>query len=74
MESLITIAEFNNVAEVKFSLFKDMLGQAGINYIVVNENARIVEPFLISPSNMSIEIKVCESDLARAREIRDSIE
>ena len=74
MKQLTTIAEFNNIYDVKFSLLKDMLEQAEIPYIVSNENARIVEPFIVSPSNMSIEIKIYEDRLAEVKEIIKSIQ
>jgi len=73
MNRLITIAEFDNIYDVKFSLLKDMLDQAKIPYITTNENARSVELFVVSPSNMSIEIKVYEDKLEEVKEIIDSI-
>lgn len=74
MDALLTLAEFSNVFEIKPGLLKELLEQAGIDYLVANENARIVEPLLISPSNLSIEIKVFESDWQRAVEVLKSIE
>jgi len=73
MNKLITIAEFDNTYDVKYSLLKDMLEQAKIPYIISNENARSVEVFVISPSNMSIEVKVYEDSLVEATEILKSI-
>jgi len=73
MNRLITIAEFDNIYDVKFSLLKDMLEQAKIPYITTNENTRSVELFVVSPSNMSIEIKVYEDKLEEVKEIIDSI-
>ncbi len=73
MNRLTTIAEFDNIYDVKFSLLKDMLEQAEIPYITTNENARSVELFVVSPSNMSIEIKVYEDKLGEVKKIIDSI-
>jgi len=73
MNRLITISEFDNTYDVKYSLLKDMLEQAKIPYIICNENARSVEVFVISPSNMSIEVKVYEDSLVEAKEILKSI-
>ncbi|HSH18849.1 MAG TPA: hypothetical protein VLA03_00260 [Draconibacterium sp.] len=42
MQKLVTIGHFLNSFDIRFNLFKDMLEEAGIGYIVVNENARIV--------------------------------
>ncbi len=73
MDNLITLAEFNNTIEVQYNLLKDMLDEAGIKYVVVNENARSVEPFLMTPSNIAIEIKILESDSEQALKILESI-
>ncbi len=74
MKRLITVAEFSNALDVKFSLLKDMLKQAKIPYIISNENARSVEPFVLSPSNEAIEIKVYEDSFVKANEIFESIQ
>ncbi len=74
MKQLITIAEFSNALDAKYSLLKDMLEQAKIPYIITNENARLVEPFIISPSNEAIEIKVYEDRFVEANEILKSIQ
>jgi hypothetical protein len=73
MEKLITIAEFDNTYHVKYSLLIDMLEQAGIPFIQSNQNARTVEFYVVSPSNMAIEVKVYESQLEQAMEIVKSI-
>ena len=73
MEKLITLAQFHNTTDIKYSLLKSMLDQAEIKYIIVNENARNVEPFVITPSNLSIEIKIYDSDIEIAFEILKSI-
>lgn len=73
MDKLVTLAEFGNIVEVKYNLLKDMLDQAGIKYVVVNENARTVEPMALTPSNISIEIKILESDAEQALKLYNSI-
>lgn len=50
-----------------------MLDQAGIKYVVVNENSRAVEPMAFTPSNIAIEIKILESDVEQALKIYQSI-
>ncbi len=74
MKQLITVAVFSNTFDIKYSLFKDMLDQAKIPYLVVNENARSLKQFPMGPSNISIEIKVYEEYLEEAVKIIQSIQ
>ena len=73
-DRVITLAIFENPMDVQYNLLKGMLEEANIKFSVVNENFRSVEPFTISPSNISIEIRVLECDLEQAQEILESIE
>ena len=73
MEKLITIAEFSNTYDVKYNLLIDMLEQSDIPYILSNQNARTVEFYVLTPSNMSIEVKVYKDRLNEAMEIVKSI-
>ncbi len=73
MKRLVTVAEFPTSFDIKYSLLKDMLEQAEIPYIEVNENMRGLKPFPISPSNISIEIKVYEEYVEKVQEIIQSI-
>ena len=74
MKKLITLAVFDNIFDVKYNLLKDMLDEAGINYITNNENARIIKPMpYTTPTNLSIDIKVYEDDLEQAIKILESI-
>lgn len=74
MSRLVTITTFLNSFDIRFNLFKNMLEEAGIGYIVVNENRRIVGGALVvSPDNVAIEIKVDEENEAKALEILQSI-
>lgn len=74
MGSLVTISTFLNSFDIRYNLFKDMLEEAGIGYIVVNENRRIAGGALVvSPDNVAIEIKVDEENVAKAFEILQSI-
>jgi|PlaIllAssembly_1097288.scaffolds.fasta_scaffold3083507_2 hypothetical protein len=74
MSKLVTITTFLNSFDIQYNLFKDMLDDAGIGYIVVNENRRIAGGALVvSPTNVAIEIKVDEENAARAAEILKSI-
>ena len=74
MSKLITLAVFDNVFDVNFNLLKDMLDEAGIDYITTNENARTVKPMpYMVPTNISIEIRVYEEKLDEAIKILRSI-
>ncbi len=74
MGRLVTTCTFLNSFDVRYNLFKDMLEEAGIGYIVVNENRRIAGGALVvSPDNVAIEIKVDEENEANALEILQSI-
>lgn len=75
MKKLVTIAHFMNSFDINYNLFKDMLEEAGIDYIVVNENRRIAGgALLVSPTNVIIEIKVDEDNAKEALEILQSIQ
>ena len=74
MKNLVTVAEFYKSFDVKFNLFKDMLEKAEIDYIVINENMRNIDGvFAVTPSNISIEIKVYEENVKQSLEILNSI-
>ncbi len=74
MGRLVTISTFLNSFDIRYNLFKDMLEEAGIGYIIVNENRRIAGGALVvSPDNVAIEIKVDEENEAKALEILQSI-
>ena len=73
MKRLVTVAEFPTAYAIKYSLLKDMLEHAEIPYFEVNENMRGLKPFPISPSNISIEIKVYEEYLEEVQKILQSI-
>ena len=74
MKKLVTVGHFLNSFDIDFNLFKDMLEEAGIDYIVVNENRRIAGGALVaSPTNVTIEIKVDEENAQEAYRILQSI-
>lgn len=74
MKKLITLAVFDNIFDVKFNLLKEMLDEAGINYLTTNENAKAVKPVMFPvASNLSIELKVYEDDIKEAGRIFQSI-
>lgn len=74
MSKLVTITTFLNSFDIRYNLFKDMLEEAGIGYVVVNENKRSVGGALVvSPTNVAIEIKVDEENAQEAFEILQSI-
>jgi hypothetical protein len=73
MKHLVTVAEFPTSYDIKYSLFKNMLDEAGIPYIEVNANMRGLEQFPLGPSNISIHIKVYEEYLEEVAKIIQSI-
>lgn len=74
MNNAVTIATFTSNFEMKYILFKEMLEEAGIKYMVVNEITSTVDGvFAGSPTNMGIEIRVLEENAEAAVEIYNSI-
>jgi hypothetical protein len=74
MEQLVTLAVFDNAFDVKFNLLKDMLYQAGIAYFINNENSRSIHPMpAMTPTNVSIDVKVYSGKLEEAVSILKSI-
>lgn len=74
MNKPVTIATFTSNFDMKFFLFKEMLDEAGINYMVVNEITSTVDGvYAGSPSNMGIEIRVLEENADEAIAIYNSI-
>ncbi len=74
MNNAVTIATFTSNFDMKFFLFREMLDEAGIKYMVVNEITSTVDGvFAGSPTNMGIEIRVLEENAKEATEIFESI-
>jgi hypothetical protein len=74
MNNAVTVATFTSNFDMKFFLFKEMLDEAGIKFMVVNEITSTVDGvFAGSPTNMGIEIRVLEEKLEEATQILDSI-
>ncbi|WP_319510347.1 putative signal transducing protein [uncultured Draconibacterium sp.] len=74
MGKTITVATFTSNFEVKYMLFKEMLEEAGIEYMLVNEITSTVDGiFRGSPTNIGIEIRVMEENFEEALEIYNSI-
>lgn len=70
----VTIASFTSNFDMKYILFKEMLEEAGIEYMLVNEITSSIDgTFSGSPSNIGIEIRVLEENAEEALEIYDSI-
>ena len=70
----ITIATFTSNFDMKYILFREMLEEAGIQYVVVNEITSTVDGIYAgSPSNIGIEIRVLEENAEEAVEILKSI-
>lgn len=74
MSQAVTIASFTSNFDMKYLLFKEMLEEAGIEYIAVNEISSTIDgTFSGSPTNMGIEIRVLEENSNEALEIFNSI-
>ncbi len=74
MNKAITVATFTTNFDMKYMLFREMLEEAGIEYMVVNEITSSIDgTFAGSPSNIGIEIRVLEDNVDEAVEIFNSI-
>lgn len=74
MSKAITIASFTSNFDMKYMLFREMLEEGGIEYIVVNEITSTIDgTFAGSPSNIGIEIRVLEENAEEALQIYNSI-
>ena len=74
MSKPVTIASFTSNFDMKYILFREMLEEAGIQYVVVNEITSTVDGIYAgSPSNIGIEIRVLEENAEEAVEILTSI-
>ncbi len=74
MSRPVTIVTFTSNFDMKYILFKEMLDEAGIEYMLVNEITSAVDGiFQGSPSNIGIEIRVMEENVEEALEIFNSI-
>lgn len=74
MSKALTVATFTTNFDMRYMLFREMLEEAKIEYMVVNEITSTIDgTFAGSPSNIGIEIRVMEEDLDEATKILDSI-
>ena len=74
MSTPVTIATFTSNFDMKYYLFKEMLDEAGIRYMLVNELTSTIDGvFKGSPTNIGIELRVMEEDAEKAIEIYRSI-
>jgi len=74
MSKPVTIATFTSNFDMKYLLFKEMLEEAGIRYILVNEVTSSIDGvFKGSPTNFGIELRVMEEDASEALQIFKSI-
>jgi hypothetical protein len=70
----VTIAIFTSNFDMKYILFREMLEEAGIQYMLVNEITSTVDGiYRGSPTNIGIELRVMEEDAKEALEIYNSI-
>jgi hypothetical protein len=74
MNKAVTIASFTSNFDMKYILFREMLEEAGIKYMAINEITSTVDGvYAGSPTNMGIEIRVLEEKAEEALEIYNSI-
>ncbi len=74
MNRSVTIATFTSNFDMKYILFREMLEEAGIKYVLINENTSTLDgTFAGSPSNIGIEIRVLEENAEEATMIFKSI-
>lgn len=74
MSTPVTVATFTTNFDMKYMLFKEMLDEAEIQYMVVNEISSTIDgTFAGSPSNIGIEIRVMEENAEEALKILESI-
>ena len=70
----VTVASFTTNFDMKYMMFKEMLEEAGIEYMLVNEITSTIDgTFAGSPTNIGIEIRVMEDKLEEASKILESI-
>ncbi|WP_319501427.1 putative signal transducing protein [uncultured Draconibacterium sp.] len=74
MSKAVTVATFTSNFDMKYMLFKEMLDEAGIDFMLVNEITSTIDgTFSGSPTNIGIEIRVMEEKFEEALEIFNSI-
>jgi len=74
MSKPVTVATFTTNFDMKYMMFREMLDEADIKYMVVNEITSSVDgTFAGSPTNIGIEIRVMEDNFEEALEIYNSI-
>ena len=62
MSTPVTVAIFTSNFDMKYILFKEMLEEAGIEYMLVNEITSTIDGiFRGSPTNIGIELRVMEA-------------
>ncbi len=75
MNKPVTVAIFTSNFDMKYILFKEMLDEAGIEYMLVNEITSTIDGiYKGSPSNIGIELRVMEENVEEAQEILNSIQ
>ena len=74
MSKPVTVATFTTNFDMKYMMFKEMLEEAGIEYMLVNEITSTIDgTFAGSPTNIGIEIRVMDDKLEEATKILESI-
>ena len=74
MNDPITVVTFTTSVDIKYMLFKEMLEEAGIRYMLINEYTSSIDGvFKAAPSNIGIEVRVMPENVDEALEIWESI-
>lgn len=74
MNDPVTVVTFTTSVDIKYMLFKEMLEEAGIKYMLINEHTSSIDGvFKAAPSNIGIEVRVMPENVDEALEIWESI-
>ena len=74
MDNPVTVVTFTTAVDIKYMLFKEMLEEAGINYMLINEHTSSLDGvFKFAPTNIGIEVRVMPENLDEALAIWNSI-
>ena len=74
MSNPVTVVTFTTSVDVKYMLYKEMLDEAGIKYMLINEHTSSIDGvFKAAPTNIGIEVRVMPENADEALAIWESI-
>jgi len=74
MSNPVTVVTFTTSVDVKYMLYKEMLDEAGIKYMLINEHTSSIDGvFKAAPTNIGIEVRVMPENTDEALAIWESI-